>query len=118
MLGLSSTMAVYVHRLPIDFRKSINGLAALVEHELRLDPFADACYVFSNKRHDKVKILVWQRNGFWLCYKRLEARDRFVWPRADEVVVSLSQQQLQWLLAGVDLRAVRPHPERRYRHAS
>jgi transposase len=116
MLGLSTTMAVYVHRLPIDFRKSINGLAALVERELRLDPFADACYVFSNKRRDKVKILVWQRNGFWLCYKRLE-QDRFVWPQAEAAVMRLSMQQLQWLLSGVDLRALGGHPERVYRRA-
>ena len=116
MLGLSATMAVYVHRLPIDFRKSINGLSALVEQELRLDPFANACYVFSNKRRDKVKILVWQRNGFWLCYKRLE-QDRFVWPQEDQAVMRLSIQQLQWLLSGVDLRALRGHPERVYRRA-
>ena len=117
MLGLSTALAVYVHGRPIDFRKSINGLVALVEQELKLDPFGEACYVFSNKRRDKVKILTWQRNGFWLCYKRLE-QDRFIWPQGDESVLELSVPQLQWLLAGVDLRALRGHPSRRYARAS
>jgi transposase len=117
MLGLSTALTVYVHRAPVDFRKSINGLAALVEQELKLDPFAEACYVFSNQRRDKVKILVWQRNGFWLCYKRLE-QDRFIWPKGDQAVLVLSVPQLQWLLAGVDLKALHGHPQRRYARAS
>lgn len=116
MFGLSSDVVVYLHRAPIDFRKSINGLAALVEHALNLDPFGNACFVFGNKRRDKVKILYWQKNGFWLCQKRLE-QDRFVWPRSDEVMVSLSLQQLHWLLDGIDLAAVRGHPVRHFLRA-
>ncbi|UUZ66292.1 IS66 family insertion sequence element accessory protein TnpB (plasmid) [Polaromonas sp. P1-6] len=80
MFRLNSNLAVYLHREAIDFRKSINGLAALVEHELGLDPFAQAAYVFGNRRKDRIKILGWSRNGFWLLHKRLES-ERFVWPR-------------------------------------
>ena len=69
MFRLSVGLAVYLHRDPIDFRKNINGLAALVEHDLALDPFADALYVFGNCRRDRVKILGWSRNGFWLLQK-------------------------------------------------
>ena len=57
MFRLSPNLAVYLHREPIDFRKNINGLAALVEHDLVLDPFASAVYVFGNRRRDRVKIL-------------------------------------------------------------
>ena len=57
MFRLSPNLAVYVHREAIDFRKSINGLAALVEHDLGLDPFASAVYVFANRRRDRIKLL-------------------------------------------------------------
>ena len=62
MFRLSANLAVYLHRGTIDFRKNINGLSALVEHELRLDPFAHAVYVFGNRRKDRIKILGWSSN--------------------------------------------------------
>lgn len=117
MFRLSPTLAVYVHREAVDFRKSVNGLVAIVEQSLRLDVFAPACFVFGNKRHDKIKLLGWQKNGFWLCYKRLEA-DRFVWPRAETAVLTLSVEQLHWLLDGIDLAALRGHHSLTFRRAS
>jgi transposase len=104
MFQLNPNLAVYLHREPIDFRKNINGLAALVEHDLALDPFAAAVYVFGNRRRDRVKILGWSRNGFWLLQKRLE-RERFIWPRDNQRVMELTVQQLHWLLDGIDLAA-------------
>lgn len=117
MFGLSDSMAVYVHRGAVDFRKSINGLVALVEQQFGYDPFAQALFVFANKRRDKIKILYWQRNGFWLCYKRLE-QERFIWPRREEALMELSVQQLQWLLEGFDLNAMKGHQTVAYRRAS
>ena len=117
MFGLTQALQVYVHREAVDFRKQVNGLTALVEQELKLDPFAPACFVFRNKRADKVKLIWWERNGFWLAYKRLE-QDRFVWPRGEAAVITLSLQQLQWLLAGFDLGAMRGHAPRHYQRAS
>lgn len=117
MFRLNPGLAVYVHRDCVDFRKSINGLAALVEQGLGLDPFAQAVYVFGNRRHDRVKILGWERNGFWLLTKRLES-DRFVWPRADETLITLTVDELHWLLEGIDLAAFRPHGALSYRRAS
>ncbi|TWO79175.1 IS66 family insertion sequence element accessory protein TnpB [Denitratisoma oestradiolicum] len=99
----------------VDGRKAINGLALLVEQALELDPFAPAMFVFSNRRRDRIKILLWDRNGFWLMIKRLEA-DRFKWPK-EAAVVELTVEQLHWLLAGIDLAAMRPHPERKYLQA-
>ena len=117
MFRLNAALAVYVHRDAVDFRKSINGLAALVEQALRLDPFACALYVFGNRRRDRVKILGWERNGFWLLLKRLE-RDRFVWPHTECAVIELSVEQLHWLLDGIDLAALGGHRALAYRRAS
>lgn len=117
MFRFDPALKVYLHREAIDFRKSINGLAALVEHDLELDPFAAALYVFRNRRCDRIKILGWQRNGFWLFIKRLEA-ERFVWPRQDARVITLSVEELHWLLTGIDLEAVRGHRTLAYRRAA
>ena len=100
---------VYVYLPPVDFRKSINGLSALVELELELDPFMPALFVFVNRQRDKVKVLYWERNGFVLWYKRLE-KQRFCWPvTTTNQVRELSPQLLSWLLDGVDIDRVRPH---------
>ncbi|MGD7370668.1 IS66 family insertion sequence element accessory protein TnpB, partial [Ralstonia pseudosolanacearum] len=82
MFRFDEGLKVFLHRDAVDFRKSINGLSALVEQSLGLDPFAQAVYVFRNRRADRIKLLGWDRNGFWLLFKRLEA-DRFTWPRED-----------------------------------
>jgi transposase len=112
---LDEALKVYLHREPIDFRLSINGLAALVQHALGLDPFAACVYVFSNRRRNRVKVLGWDRNGFWLLLKRLE-EDRFIWPSETEVPV-LTVEQLHWLLEGIDIGVVQRHPRRLYAHA-
>jgi transposase len=117
MFHLNPNLAVYLHREPIDFRKNINGLAALVEHELKLDPFAQAAYVFANRARDRIKILSWSRNGFWLLQKRLE-NERFVWPHQNQPVIELTVQQLHWLLEGIDLVQVRAHAAVHYQRAS
>ena len=108
MFRLDEGLKVYLHREAVDFRKNINGLAALVEQSLGLDPFARAVYVFRNRRADRIKLLGWDRNGFWLLQKRLEDA-RFVWPREDTTVIELTVQQLHWLLDGIDLAAMRGH---------
>lgn len=115
MFRFAPGLKVYLYREAVDGRKAINGLALLVEQALELDPFAPAMFVFSNRRRDRIKILLWDRNGFWLMIKRLEA-DRFKWPK-EAAVVELTIEQLHWLLAGIDLAAMRPHPERKYLQA-
>lgn len=117
MWGLSLEAAVYVHGAPVDGRRGNDGLVGLVEQCLGRDAFAPACFVFRGRRCDRVKILYWDRNGFWLCQKRLE-RDRFLWPRADAAGVTLTMTQLVWLLSGFDLAAMRGHAPLVYRRAS
>jgi len=106
---------VYVCMEPVDFRKHIDGLAMLVEQALELDPFSEQLFVFTNRRRDKVKILYWERSGFVLWYKRLE-QQRFAWPRhLGKGTVTLTGQELNWLLDGYDLSKWRPHTVLSYR---
>ena len=104
---------IYASRHPVDMRKSIDGLAMLVEGTLEADPFSGTLYVFVNRRRDKVQILYWEGSGFVLWYKRLE-KARFIWPAMDGETVKLNGQQLNWLLDGYDVS--RLHPHRRYRY--
>lgn len=114
----SRVSAVYLCRAPVDFRKQIDGLAALVEQELIMNPFADALYVFVNRQRTKMKILYWHRNGFCLWQKRLE-QQRFAWPTADNAAtLSLTLQKLEWLLEGFDLWANKPHKTLNYQAVS
>ena len=104
---------VYICTEPVDFRKQINGLAAIVQDELALDPFSEKLFVFTNRRKDRVRILYWEHSGFVLWMKRLE-RERFHWPRGDGSTVILTGQELNWLLDGLDLSRWRPHQRLNY----
>ena len=115
MFRLAADVQVYLHREAIDFRVGINGLAILVEQAMHLDPFARAVFAFCNRRRDRIRLLLYDRSGFWLMMKRLEA-DRFAWPRGPkQPVVMLSSEQLHWLLDGIDIEAMQRHPARQYR---
>lgn len=93
--------AVYLHREFVDFRKAINGLAAVVEDELPL--MSGSLFVFCNKSRDKLKILYWDKTGFALWQKRLE-KDKFKWPmKLTDEHIELNEQQLKWLLTGFDV---------------
>ena len=108
--------AVRVHLCcdPVDFRKQMRGLSVLVQEELELDPFGAHLFGFCNRRRDHVRLLYWERNGFAMWQKKLE-QDRFPWPRpGTREVVELSGRELNWLLDGVDVFALRPHPDLSY----
>jgi len=100
---------VYLHRAPVDMRKQIDGLVLLAKEVIQQNPTSGALFGFINARRNKLKLLVWERNGFIIWYKRLE-RDKFHWPRrADETVVTLTGEQLNWLLDGYDVWRMKPH---------
>ncbi|WP_186135038.1 IS66 family insertion sequence element accessory protein TnpB [Burkholderia gladioli] len=112
MFRFDEELKVYLHRDPVDFRMGINGLSILVEQAMRLNPMTSALFVFGNRRRDRIKILGWGGNGFWLLLKRLEA-DRFIWPNGGDTI-TLSAEQLHWLLDGIDLAVIQKHPQRYY----
>lgn len=106
---------VYLCRQPVDFRKGMKSLAVLVEQSLGLDPFAEALYIFTNRRRNAVKCLYWERNGFCLWHKQVE-QERFKWPlHLDAAVVTLTAQELKWLLEGYDLRYLTGHKVLNYK---
>lgn len=109
-----SEVPVYLHRQPVDFRKSINGLVQVVEHAMRLTPMDRALFVFGARSRDKIKVLYWDQTGFCLWYKRLE-KDRFAWPKAASGdVLALSAEQFDWLLRGLDILRMKPHEARNF----
>jgi len=95
-------------------RKAVNGLMVLVEDVLQADPFSSHLFVFCNRLRDKIKILYWHNNGFWLLYRRLE-KQRFWWPGTHEnVALEISTRELSWLLDGLDITRVEAHKATTY----
>ena len=83
-----------------DMRKSINGLSAIVEGGFKLDPFDGALFVFCNRNRDRIKVLVWDNDGFWLHFKRLE-KGHIRWPAlGDDATMTLTGEELALLLCG------------------
>ena len=98
MLNLSGKQ-IYLACGHTDMRKSINGLAAIVEGSFKLSPVGDAVFVFCNRHRDRIKILEWDGDGFWLYFKRLE-KGRFRWPQVDETspTMTLTGEEFSHLL--------------------
>lgn len=106
-----SEQQVYLACGATDMRKSIDGLAALVQEQFHLDPFSPCLFAFCNRKRDKLKILQWDHAGFWLHYRRLE-RGRFQWPDASKgEAVAISRRQFRWLLDGLSITQRQAHPK-------
>ena len=110
MLNPNEGFTVYLACGVTDIRKNIDGLAALVTHSFDLDLFSNSLFVFCNRGRDKLKILYWDNNGFWLYYRRLE-RGRFKWPECSDsaATLTINRRQLQWLLDGLTLEQRQAH---------
>ena len=116
MLSFTGSLKVFLAVTPCDLRKSFNGLHALVTQHLGEDPRSGALFVFINRRHSRLKILLFDGTGLWVCTKRLE-KGTFSWPRSGEpgsTKLRLSPEALALLTDGVDLRGgqLRPWYER------
>lgn len=106
MILLAGGVRVYVATRPIDFRKGHDGLAAVVQETLGLDPFCGTVFVFRSKRADRIKVLVWDGTGLVLAHKRLET-GKFAWPKVAEGTMKLTPAQFSALFEGLDWRTVR-----------
>lgn len=110
MIVASGGVRVLVATKPVDFRKGMEGLAALVREAMGADPFNGAVYVFRAKRADRVKLIFWDGTGMVLMAKRLED-GKFRWPGVQDAILHLSAAELQALLEGLDWRRVHePRP--------
>lgn len=85
-----------------DMRKSIDGLAAIVQQNFKLDPFSKDVFMFCGRRKDRIKALFWDGDGVSLLYKRLD-NGKFCWPKSPNEVISISEQQLRWLMEGLEI---------------
>ena len=113
MQSLEQFDVVYLHRDPVDMRKSIDGLSTIVLDELKMSFDAKKLFVFVSRCGKKLKILYWDRTGFALWYKRLE-KQRFKWPRNhDQAILQSSASQLTQLLCGFDVFQ-KPHEYLQY----
>jgi transposase len=101
MLKLTSDTRIYVASKAIDCRKAINGLCCLVLDYFAMPPNDGSVYVFYNRACDRIKCLYWDKNGFVLYHKRLE-RGHFKLKTPRDALLTISQEQLSWLLAGLD----------------
>ena len=101
MLIPPGPIRVLVATKPVDFRKGMDGLAALVKEQLKADPFSGVIFCFRAKRADRIKLVFWDGTGLCLFAKRLEG-GKFRWPRIEDGVMRLSAAQLAALIEGLD----------------
>lgn len=101
---------IYIACGTTDFRKQIDGLAAIVNLQFNLDPFSDRCaFIFCNKRKTAIKVLRYDKNGFVLASKKLLEGMKFQWPKSPSEVKEITFQQLEWLLQGLSMEQKKAH---------
>lgn len=92
---------IWLYPKPIDFRKQIDGIVMLIADHLQLNPISGQLFLFRNRHSNKIKMLWWDRNVSWLCYKRLE-KGKLKFPGMIDQSLELTRDQLSWLLSGLD----------------
>jgi len=107
---LSFNSSIWLYPEIIDFRKQIDGLVLLVADHLQKNPTSGQLFLFRNRSSNKIKMLWWDRNGFWLFYKRLE-KGRFQFPVLNTGAMELTRDQLGWLLSGLNCLSHASFPE-------
>jgi len=108
MFAISSGSRFYLYTAATDMRRGFDGLAGLVRQHLKADPLSGDVFIFINRARDRIKLLVWDRTGYWVMYKRLEG-GRFHLPAAKEDAVSraLLYEEVVMLLEGIELTSIR-----------
>lgn len=110
MLSVPVDLPVFLAVEPVDMRRSFDGLAIHIQSYLNMNPLKDGLFIFRNKGGDKVKLMWWSRNGLVIIYKRLE-QGRFKWPKPSAKMMSLTRQELELLLDGIDLSKLKRLPD-------
>jgi transposase len=109
VFGLGPATKIYIAVEAVDLRKGFDGLYGLVRDQLRQDPLSGHLFLFSNRTRSRLKALVWDGSGLWVCAKRLE-KGRFRWPAARETQrsVTVRAEELAMLVNGLDLKQTQP----------
>lgn len=115
MIRFDDVPAIYLVCGATDLRKGIDAYAHIVQDRFHLDPFKDALFLFCNRNRDKLKCLYWDGTGFWLLYKRLE-KGHFKWIRQEDHVLTISHQQLRWLLDGLKIEQKSAFKKQEYQY--
>lgn len=115
MLSFSSRQRYFLYRGVTDMRKGFNGLSGLVREHLEHDLLSGDVFIFLNKRRDRIKLLVWDRNGFVVWYKVLE-QGTFELPAAEKATLEMSWTDIQLLLEGIEIKSVKRR--KRYQNAA
>ena len=103
MLNFSSKLRFYLYRDPTDMRKSFKGLRVLVRQSLSEDPLSGDVFLFINKRKNKIKLLIWDTDGYWIHYKQLE-KGTFTFPEQGSSHHEISRDALYLMLIGIDIK--------------
>ena len=107
MFGLGPATKIYIAVEAVDMRKGFEGLYGLVRDELGADPLSGHLFLFSNRTRTRLKALVWDGSGLWVCAKRLE-KGRFHWPEpGDKHSVTMRPEELAMLVNGLDVKQTR-----------
>jgi transposase len=111
MFNTLSGLHFYLYRQPTDMRKNFDGLSGIVSSELLANPLSGDVFLFVNKRRDRIKFLLWDRDGFWIFYKRLE-KGTFQLPltASDSQAIELTYDALWMMVAGIDLASIKRRP--------
>jgi len=105
---------VYLAVEPVDIRLGIDGLSLRVQESLGKPPCDGSAYAFRNKNGNRIKLLIWDGTGVWLCVRRLH-KGKFIWPSSTDSVFTLSQTDWHWLISGVDWRRLTAQPSALWR---
>lgn len=92
---------LYVRPGATDLRKGVSGLLAIIENDMHLNALDESVFLFCNKNHKLLKLIFWDKTGFWLAQKRLE-RNTWPWPENTKEAREITQRQLEMLLSGID----------------
>jgi len=113
VLSFETGRRIFIARAATDMRKSFNTLSALVENQLGKDPYAGDVFVFIGRHRNRLKVLVWDASGFWLCARRLES-GTFAVPRplleaGSKDVIQVSPAEMALVLEGINVHHATYH---------
>ena len=113
LADISQVDSIYIVCGRTDMRKQIDGLCAIIEDKLHMGKDDNALFLFCGRRHDRIKTILYEKDGIVLLYKRLSVDGRFRWPRNHEEIRQLTWQQFDWLMSGLEIeqpKAFKPLP--------